>query len=141
MKAFASALVLALAGLGSGCIPSNVVARDDRRVVDDLTTLQFAPGTAAVLPGMWRSVSITGDAALSMRFVNYLFVEGGTYTAAALIDDAGNLSFQTIQGTWAVAAAGLTLDGASPVEFGVAPEHVRIAAPGGVLVLRREPLP
>lgn len=121
----------------AGCIPSNVVARDDRMVVTRVADLRFEPAPALQLDGLFESVEITGDAAVSLQKVYYLFRADGTYTAAALAAVDGVPSFQTLSGTWATTAAGLVLDGAEPVQLELAPEHLRITAPNGALVLRR----
>lgn len=106
-------------------------------VETSVAELQFAPMTEGTLQGLFESVQITGDAAVSLRKVYYLFFADGSYTAAALIDDGTALSFQTLSGTWQMSASGLTLDGAAPVPLEVGGEHLRLSAPGGVLVLRR----
>lgn len=133
----ALAAAATLAALAS-CIPSNVVARDDRAVATPLAELHFEPANGAQLQGLWASVAITGDAAVALRRVYYVFQTNGTYTAAALVDEGGTLAFQTLSGTFAADAAGLVLDGAEPVQLEQAPEHLRITAPTGTLVLRRE---
>lgn len=135
-------LLLALAALASatlgGCIASNVVARDDRMVVSPLASLQFAPSAATSLEGFYESVDITGEAAVALRRIYYLFRADGTYTAAALVDAAGNGgSFQTLDGTWALAAGALVLDGGEPVRLEEAPLHVRFVAGDGTVVLRK----
>lgn len=128
------AAVLAL----GGCIASNVVKEDDRLVVRPVAQLAFAPAPTLVLDGLFTSLEITGDAAVSLRRIWYLFSADGTYTAAALADVEGKPSFQTLNGTWKNDPAGLSLDGAAPVLLESAPDHLRITAPTGVVVLRKE---
>ncbi|MFM1871167.1 MAG: hypothetical protein RL398_589 [Planctomycetota bacterium] len=135
-RAVVAALWLVPTMLG-GCIPSNVVAKQDRMVEAPLTELQFVPGDAAQLGGFYESVQITGDAAVSLRKVFYWFDEGGKYTAAALIDGPDGVEFQTLVGTWRATAEGLVLDDADAVPVAVAGEHVRLATGGGGLTLRR----
>ena len=135
-------LSLALATLASatfaGCIASNVVARDDRMVVSPLASLQFTPAAATSLEGFYESVEITGEAAVSLRRIYYLFRADGTYTAAALVDAAGNGgSFQTLDGSWALAAGALVLDGGEPVRLEEATDHVRFVVGDGTVVLRK----
>lgn len=131
-----------LAGLvllpAAGCIASNVVATDQRLVVADVDQLVFQPAAVVALDGLYASVDIRGDAAVSLRRIWYLFEPGGRYTAAALAEVDGVPTFQTLVGTWASSAEGLVLDGGAPVEFAVAGEHVRFSAPTGVVILRRE---
>ena len=131
--AIVAAAVLSL----PGCIASNVVAPEQRFVVTDTTELKFTAAPGLLLDGLFESVEITGDAALSLRKVYYLFAADGTYTAAALAEVDGKAAFQTLQGTWNSTAAGLSLDGADPVQLEQAQNHVRITAPTGALVLRK----
>ncbi|HEU4417344.1 MAG TPA: hypothetical protein VFT55_00320 [Planctomycetota bacterium] len=119
-----------------GCIASNVVASGDRLVATPVAELQFAPAPGLPLQGLYESIEIRGDAALSLRKVYYLFAAGGTYTAAALTEVDGVPSFQTLNGTWQTTDAGLSLDGRPPVLLEQAPLHLRITAENGVLVLR-----
>ena len=133
-----STLLLLPLAIAPGCIPSNVVARDDRMVTTALEDLRFEPAGELALDGLWSSVAISGDAALSLRKVYYVFLPGGAYTAAALVDDGSAPAFQTLTGTFAVSAAGIVFDGAEPVPLEVAPGYLRITAPTGALVLRRE---
>ena len=125
-----------LAAPWPGCIASNVVASEDRLVATPVAELQFAPAPGLPLQGLYESVEIRGDAALSLRKVYYLFAADGTYTAAALTEVDGVPSFQTLNGTWQTTAAGLSLDGRPPVLLEQAPLHLRITAENGVLVLR-----
>jgi hypothetical protein len=140
LRSSARCAAVACAVALAGCIPSNVVAVDQRMVVADLGQLQFAPAPALQLAGLYESVAITGDAAVALRKVYYLFVDDGTYTAAALAEIDGKPAFQTLSGTWSSTASGLSLDGAEPVVLEQAPEHLRITAPNGALVLRWSPL-
>ena len=128
-----------LFGFG-GCIGSNVLAHEQRLVAPVVAELQFAPAPALPLAGLYESVLITGEVALALRKVYYVFQGDGTYTAAALVESDGQSAFQTLSGTWRSLAAGLELDGKEPVPLEQAPGHVRITAPNGSLVLRAETL-
>ncbi|MEO6595913.1 MAG: hypothetical protein ABIP94_14265 [Planctomycetota bacterium] len=134
---FQRATWLLLAGTWPGCIASNVVATQDRAVVCDAADLAFEPVGSVVLEGLYESIDIRGEAAVSLRKVYYLFAADGTYTAAALTEVDGVPSFQTLNGVWDSTSAGLALDGRAPVLLERAPEHLRLTAPKGVLVLRR----
>lgn len=127
-----------LFGCVPGCIPSNVVAPEQRMVVDDLSALAFEPAPGMQLDGLYTSVDIRGAAAASLRKVYYLFGADGTYTAAALTEAGGVFAFQTLDGTWRSAPEGLVLDDAEPVRLERADGHVRIATGDGALVLRHE---
>jgi hypothetical protein len=130
-------LAIAMAG---GCIASNVLAHEQRMVAAPVADLQFSPSHQPMPAGLYESVEITGDVALALRKVYYVFETDGTYTAAALVEAEGRSAFQTLNGTWALTADGLVLDEAAPVHLELAPDHVRIAAPNGTLVLHREDL-
>lgn len=121
----------------AGCIPSNVLAPDQRIATVAMEDRVFTPATNLQLEGFYESVEITGDAAVSLRKVYYLFQQGGAYTAAALIQDQGASSFQTLTGTWSLDASGLRLDDSDPVPLETSDEFVRMRSPGGTLVLRR----
>ena len=139
MTSLRNGLALAIVSLPfAGCIPSNVLAPDQRIATVAMEDRVFTPATAELkLEGYHESMSITGDAAVSLRKVYYLFQPGGTYTAAALVQDAGVSSFQTLTGTWSLGADGLRLDGADPVPVETSGEFVRMRSAGGTLVLRR----
>ena len=136
-----------LFGFG-GCIGSNVLAHEQRLVAPVVAELQFAPAPALPLAGLYESVLITGEVALALRKVYYVFQGDGTRTAtltcddtaAALVESDGQSAFQTLSGTWRSLDAGLELDGKEPVPLEQAPGHVRITAPNGSLVLRAETL-
>lgn len=120
-----------------GCIASNVVATQDRMVAATVAELAFAPAPGLRPEGLYESIEITGEAAVSLRKVYYLFLADGTYTAAALVDDAHGGAFQTLTGTWSSGPDGLVLDGAEPVPLEQAPRHLRLSAPTGTVVLRQ----
>lgn len=124
----------------AGCIGSNVLAHEQRLVAPVVSELQFVSAPALPLAGLYESVLITGEVALALRKVYYVFQVDGTYTAAALVESDGQSAFQTLSGTWRSLAAGLELDGKEPVPLEQAPGHVRITAPNGSLVLRAETL-
>lgn len=121
----------------AGCIPSNVVARQDRMVTNDLEALQFEPMPAAELQGFYESVAVRGPVANALRKVYYWFETGGRYTAAALVDGPDGLAFQTLDGTYTAAAAGLALDGAEAVPLERSGVYVRFATADGELLLLR----
>ena len=96
LRGSASLLLLCSAG----CIASNVVAPDERMVVEPLAERVFEPAPTRQLEGLFESCDIQGDAAVSLRKIYYLFSLDGTYTAAALAEVAGKFSFQTLDGIW-----------------------------------------
>lgn len=123
----------------SGCIASNVVAEQERMVVADFDRLPFAPAPDLVLDGLYESVDLRGEAAVSLRKIYYHFAPDGTYTAAALTDQGGVLFFQSRRGTWRNSVEGLSLDGGAPVRLERAGDFLRVTAPSGTLVLERQP--
>lgn len=129
-----------LAVVPAGCIASSVVAPEQRMVVADPAQLAWTPATIAAFDGLYESVDIRGDAAVSLRRIWYVFLGGGAYTGAALADVDGQLAFQTLNGTWSLTPTGLVLDGQEAVPCEVADGHLRLTAPGGVVVLARRTL-
>tara|TARA_R110002072_G_scaffold4174_1_gene29373 strand:+ start:77480 stop:77923 length:444 start_codon:yes stop_codon:yes gene_type:complete len=136
LRGSASLLLLCSAG----CIASNVVAPDERMVVEPLAERVFEPAPTRQLEGLFESCDIQGDAAVSLRKIYYLFSPDGTYTAAALAEVAGKFSFQTLDGIWQNDAAGLVLDGGDPVVLEQSGDFLRLVAPGGLVVLVRKEL-
>lgn len=130
-------LLVAASTLAPGCIPSNVVATDQRLVATGIDQLQFAHADVVALEGLHASVDIRGDAALSLRAIWYWFRADGTYTAAALTE-VDTVSFQTRDGTWRCDPGSLVLDDGEPVLLEVAGDHYRLSSPAGSVVLRRE---
>jgi hypothetical protein len=124
----------------AGCYASNVVAVRDRTVVDDVTALAWRPAQADDVPGLYESVAVQGDAAFALRRVYYWFSSDGRYAGAALIAADTGMAFQTLAGTWRLGPEGFVLDAAAPAQLLAAPEHLRIDAGNGVLVLRRSRL-
>ncbi|MGE3174147.1 MAG: hypothetical protein AB7O97_16080 [Planctomycetota bacterium] len=124
------------------CYASNVVAEQDRAVALQALPTEWRPAAAADLDGLFESIEIRGDAALSLRKVYYWFSADGVYTGAALVDGDDAVAFQTLNGEWLLDADGLRLDGGDAVPTMAAPvtgtpTHVRIDAEGGSLVLQR----
>lgn len=130
---------LGLALLAGSCIASNVLDPEQRLAAAPAAP-EFAPAGVIELAGLYGSTDLEGEAAAQLRKVYYVFLPGGRYTGAALVDDGGVLAFQTLSGTYAVTADGLVLDGAPAVPLLQSGELLRLVAPGGVLTLRREEL-
>jgi hypothetical protein len=135
-----AAVALAAAGSLGGCIASNVVAAEDRLVATAPADLQWVAAPGRALEGLYESVEIRGDAAVSLRRVYYLFGPENAYTAAALIEADGASAFQAHSGTWQWVDGKLALDDQPPVLLEHAEEHLRLTTPTWVLVLRRSRL-
>lgn len=137
MRAEAPLVLVSL--LLGGCYASNIVAPRDRFVRDDVGALAWRPATPADLAGLYASVAITGEAALTLRRVDYWFGADGRFAAAALQDDGDEgLTFQVANGRWSLTGAGLVLGDQEPAECAAAPEHLRLSTAAGEIVLRRE---
>ncbi len=128
-----------LLGVGSlaGCYASNVVDVDMRAVRADTTLADVAWRKAGIedLRGLFESVEVQGDAAISLRRVYYLF-EPGRYTGAALIEGEQGLEFQTLAGAWSLDADGLRLDDGESFAADASSGMLRLQPPGGSIILR-----
>lgn len=134
-----AAFAIGAALLLPSCIASNVVATEDRAVVekDALADVVWSRATAPDFRGLVETIDIRGDAALSLQKVYYWFQSDGRYSGAALVEQDDGVAFQTLSGTWSVENDGLHLDGGEALVAEVAPDLLRIAVPGGTLTLRR----
>ena len=122
----------------SGCIAPSVLATQDRAVPLSPGEREWSPASGADLAGLWVSTELSGPLALALRAVVYLFEPGGTYTGAALIEDA-DTHFEVLDGTWRLESDGLHLDDAPPARLEVAPDgSLRLSGEEGQVVLRRE---
>lgn len=131
-------LAVCLLPFFGGCIASNVVAEKDRAVVEPkkLAEVAFRPATSADFAGLFETIEITGDVALSLKKVWYWFEANGRYSGAALVDGDEGLAFQTLTGTWKLTDAGLSLDDGEPLAASAAEGLVKMSVPGGTLVLK-----
>lgn len=127
--------------LAAGCFGGTHIKPEERDIDVPMLDLAFQPAGAIVLDGLYESVDIQGDMALSWRKVYYLFSPNGSYTAAALGDGDAGPAFTTLTGTWKCEARGLSLDDAEPLPLEQAPGHLRLSAAGGSLVLAQRKLP
>ncbi len=134
---FARLALPALLGTLAGCLASSVVAPEERDAFL-APELAFGPYSGAPLEGLYGSISIEGDASLSLLKVYYCFQPGGTFAGAALL--AGDPpAFQVLSGSWTLTDAGLVLgEGAAPARLEAAPDHLRLTGAEGAVVLRRE---
>lgn len=138
MRALAASLLMA--SLTVSCIPSNVVAVEDRAVRLADEDVVWAPGTTTDLQGMWVAHSIEGEAAESLLSLVYWFGEDGHFTGAALFDDVPP-RFEVLQGMWSMDQDGLRLgENAPTARFEAARDLIRLGGEGGTIVLHRNPL-
>lgn len=134
---------LAMVGACSlaACFGGTHIKPEERDIDVPVLDLAFQPAGALVLDGLYESVDIQGDMALSWRKVYYLFSPNGSYTAAALGDGDAGPAFTTLTGTWTCELRGLSLDDSDPLPLEQAPGHLRLSAAGGSLVLAQRKLP
>lgn len=131
------ALALIL-GLPIGCIPSNVIAEEQRAVVSRPEELAWTAELPPSLSGLYESIRIEGEIAQAMWKVYYHFAATGDFTGAALILDVGEPAFQTLSGRYSLAEGRLRLgEAAEPAVLETAPGHLRISTADGTIVLRR----
>ncbi len=133
--------LLVLGSLAAGCFGGTHIKPEERDIDVPVLDLAFQPAGQIVLDGLYESVDIQGDMALSWRKVYYLFSPNGSYTAAALGEGDAGPAFTTLTGTWKCEARGLSLDDAEPLPLEQAPGHLRLSAAGGSLVLAQRKLP
>jgi len=124
----------------AGCFGGTHINPDERDIVVPGLNLTFQPAGVVVLDGLYESVDIQGDTALSWRKIYYLFSPNGSYTAAALGSSDSGPAFTTLTGTWKCDARGLSLDDSEPLQLDAAPEHLRLSAAGSTIVLAQRQL-
>jgi hypothetical protein len=126
--------------LAPACIPSNVVAPQDRSVAVDPERVPWVPATPSAFDGLYASVSLTGDVAAGLWKVYYHFSPDGNFTGAALLQRMGAPTFEVLAGTWTLADGELRLGAdAEPATAEMAPDLLRLRGAAGTVVLRREP--
>jgi len=131
-------LVLALAVLTPACISPSVIAPEERAVELATVGLEWRAGAPADLPGVFVSAELTGPLAATLRLLVYRFGADGSYTGAALLDDAPP-RFEVLSGTYRVEGRSLVLDDGPPAALEVAPEgSLRLTGDEGRVVLKRQ---
>lgn len=124
----------------AACFGGTHIKPEERDIDVPVLDLAFQPAGVLVLTGLFESVDIQGDMALSWRKIYYLFSPNGSYTAAALGDGDAGPAFTTLTGSWRCDARGLSLDDSEPLQLEQAPGHLRVSAAGGSLVLAQRKL-
>lgn len=132
--------LLLVSSLTAGCFGGTHIKPEERDIDVPVLDLAFQPAGAMVLDGLYESVDIQGDMALSWRKIYYLFSPNGSYTAAALGEGDAGPAFTTLTGSWQSDARGLSLDDSEPLQLEQAPGHLRVSAAGGSLVLAQRKL-
>lgn len=130
---------LASAGLFvlPACISSSVVDSAGRAVAPANAHLDWQPASEAELPGLYESVSIDGEAALSLWKIYYVFAGDGSYSGAALVLGAANPTFQTLSGSWALADGILDFGEGQTARVSSAIDYLKLESDGGIVLLRR----
>jgi hypothetical protein len=132
-----AALALAASALASACIPSNVVAEEDRAVAIPAAQLVWDAPVPDRLAGLYESVRIEGAIAQGMRQVWYWFEPSGAFTGAALVQQEAGPRFETLAGSYRIAGGRLWLgDSEEPALLSAAPGYLRLASTDGTIVLR-----
>lgn len=130
--------LLAVGVLPSACIPSNVVAEEQRAVAAPATALEWTEPPPGTLVGLYESVLITGDVAQAMWKVYYHFRGSGEFSGAALVLVDGEPRFQTLAGLYTIQGGSIVLgDGNEPATLAAAKDHLRFTSADGSIVLRR----
>lgn len=137
-----NALALLLAVASGACITPSVVDSSGRAVELAQPSLSWSPARSEDLVGLFESVAIEGDAALSLWRVHYHFArdpdaDEGSYSGAALVLGGATPQFQTLSGRWTRVDGHLEFDDGSSARVFVAGEFLRLESDGGVVVLRR----
>lgn len=122
----------------AACVPSNVVAVEDRAVVTPSSQLEWRASTETDIPGLYASASLEGPLAFSLLKIYYLFEADGAMAAAALVEGDSGPQFQVIDGRWEYDGGALILDGAEPATVDAADGFLRLSGAEGTIVLRRE---
>ena len=128
---------LAATLVGCGLAPSNVVAKKDRAVVDRPEDVRWGPARKEDVLGSFESDSVTGEAAASVRRVEYVFDADGTYSGAALVQEAKRATFQTLSGRWRFENGTLRLGDDPPARTEAAPGRLRLTTEGGTVTFHR----
>lgn len=119
------------------CIASSVVDSAGRAVAPRTAEFAWRPALAGDLHGLYESVEIEGEAAVSVWKLYYAFAADGSYSGAALVLGGANPEFQTLSGRWTLVDGILDLGDGQTARVLAAPEHLRLEHEGGTAILRR----
>ena len=134
-------LATSVATMVTGCVPSNVVAVEDRMVIEQPVIDQpWEPATRSDLVGLFESLEIHGDAAAALWKVYYHFSADGGYSGAALVSGDDGARFQVLSGAWTLEEGGLVdlHDGSEPLRALVAGGFLQLESSAGSVVFRRD---
>lgn len=122
----------ALASAACSMTESNKIDEKARAAKVAPENVAWKAATRDDVVGYFESDRITGDAAASLLRVFYSFAADGTYSGAALVQEAGASKFQVLAGHWKL--EGNTLDlgpDAAPAKAQAAPGRLRLDSEGG----------
>lgn len=130
---------LALLVVGPGCIPSNVVAPEQRAVEVRAATLAWRPARAEDLPGFYASTEVTGASAGAVLQAYYYLGATGACSGAALVLDAEGPRFLVLadDARWTLDEQGLDLGDGAKLQAQVAEGHLRLVSPESTITFRR----
>jgi len=132
-----AAALLVLASLAPACIAPSVLESSGRAVEPPVAQFAWRAPEIGDFSGLFESISIEGDAAVSLWKVYYHFAPDGSYTGAALVLGGPQPEFQTLSGPWALDGDLLDLGDGQSVRASAAPGHLRLESEGGIAVLRQ----
>lgn len=121
----------------TGCASSHKVDEKERTLALAPEQVAWASARPEDVAGYFESERVTGEAAVGVRRIYYAFQPDGTYTGAALVQEAGKPAFQTLSGRWALQGGTLRLGDDPPVKVSASPGRLRLESEAGSVVLRR----
>jgi len=134
-------LAALLVAMVTGCVPSNIVAVEDRMVIETPVIDQpWEPANRSDLVGLFESLEIHGEAAAALWKVYYHFSADGGYSGAALVAGDDGVRFQVLSGTWTFTEDGRVDlgDGSEPLQARVSGGFLQLESAAGTVVFRRE---
>jgi hypothetical protein len=139
MRALVGLFVFALSPLAlAACGSSHPLDKTERAVKVAPEAIAWRVAAREDVIGYFESEHITGEAAGSLRRAFYSFASDGTYSGAALVQDAGKATFQVLSGKWKLTAGSLDLGpDSSPAKAYAAPDRLKLDSEGGSAVFRR----
>jgi hypothetical protein len=138
MHRSASLAALVASALSCACTSSHPLEKKDRAVVEAPEAVVWHEAARTDVVGYFESDRITGDAAGSLRRAFYSFAADGTFSGAALVQDAGKTTFQVLSGKWSLRAGALDLGPDSPpAKAFAAPDRLKLESEGGSVVFHR----
>jgi hypothetical protein len=131
------ARLIAALSLFPACIAPSVVESSGRAVEAAPAEIAWRPATADDLQGLYESVQIEGEAAVSLWKIYYHFSSDGSYSGAALVLGGEQPQFQTLSGHWKLEGEELDLGEGQRVRALAGSDHLKLESESGTALLRR----